>query len=294
MSSPTLLDFFEHTYLPRRLLGRSLGTVDQYRLTIARFGGHRPVSSLSEDALMTFAAERLRSGVSFATVNKDLRQLKALWRLAKRLKVCRNEPTVEFLPQPRKMPVAWSPADVARLLDACLKQKGWIGPLKARDFWHALVLVLYDTGVRKGAVLNLPLASLDLVNRWLIVPAELQKTHRDQILSFSQETAEALVKIAMPARQFLFPWPYDRFPGTKWVAFNRRLRKIVHQAGLDCDHGHCQRLRRTRASLGERESPGSATQDLGHSSRSVTVNHYLDPRIVGVSRVADLLPRPGR
>lgn len=292
----TVGKFFVSVYVPTRLLGRSPRTVQQYADAIRQFHqvcGSVDIASLQESILADFARHFLQKQCSPATANANLRPLKAIWRFAAARGFCAPPPVIPSLPELKRIPCAWTPDDIGRLLESSSKETGLIGSVAAAPFWRAFILTCYDTGLRRGVLLCLPMRCIDFANRWILAPAELQKTRGDQLVRVSAETAAALAAIRDPAeRSFAFPWPYDRYDRTTWTAFSRRMRKIVRRAGLDLAHKHCQRIRRTRASLGEAVERGSAWIDMGHSSPAITRDHYLDPRLAWPSTVVDRLPRP--
>ena len=293
-----LLDFFSEYYEPLRLLGRSPETGKQYRLAIVNFCGYlgrSPVlSDLLDRELAKLAGWLLSRGRSAATVNKTLRHLRALWRFAHAERFVESLPRTSNVPEPKRVPVAWTVDEIGRLLRGCDGESGKIGPLPARRFWRALILFTYDTGVRKNATLHLTPVHVELTRRTALIPAELQKQRTDQIVRYSAECAKILSEIlsVAPDRRWLFPWPYDRFAGRTWCALDRRFKRICKRAGLDTMHGLFHRLRRSRATYGELVAPGSATRDLGHSARWLTERHYIDPRLLPPSDVVDRLPRP--
>ncbi|QDU62130.1 site-specific tyrosine recombinase XerD [Planctomycetes bacterium Pan216] len=290
--------FFTQHYQPLRLTGRSWRTVEQYEVAISNFSAFlgRPATldDLSDHAVARLAQWMLDRGRSTATANKTLRHLRALWRFARKRKLIASKPRFEPLAEYDRSPRAWTAEEVSRLLDACRQVEGDIGSVTARSFWPALVLFVFDTGIRKQATLNLSPVDVDLESRSVTIPAELQKNRREETHGFSSQTAEAIAAMGTDDREFLFPWPHDRYRRTTWTWLNRAFRDIVEAADLDASAGHFQRLRRTRATLGEMVAPGSATLDLGHSRRSITLKHYIDRRQLGRSPVVDRLPRPGQ
>lgn len=290
-----LSQFFEDHYRPARLLTSKPLSIGNYRQAIRCLekSAGRPleVAELSDSVVAKLAEDCAARGCSRETATQYLRHLIPIWRLAVSLGRCPTPPTIR-LPKPIvRCPRAWSPEEVGRILSEARREKGTVADLPACQFWPALLLTLYDSGARKNAVLNLGPADVSLEGRWLRLPADLQKGKREQICFLSTQTVEAVTAIWDPGRKYVFPWPYDRFPLATWRSFNRHFRQIVERAGVDASNGLCHRLRKTRATLGELVEPGSATADLGHRSRSLTVEHYIDPTFTR-SSIVDRLPRP--
>jgi integrase len=294
----TVKDFFRSEYVPLRLLGRSPDTVDQYVYAINRLNKHlrRPatLADLTDRTVGQLCQSMLERGRSPATVNSELRHLEAVWRFAHQrypLEVP-SLPNLSFAPTLKRKPRAWSPEEVGRILASCDLEKGYIGPVLARDFWRALTLLIYDIGCRIKVLMKLQPADVDLVRREVSLPAHWQKDREEMALDISAETAEAVERIYLPNGDRLLPWPFDRSARTRYETLRNRFKRILRRAGLDLNHKIFQRLRRTHATQVELIAPGHATARLGHSSRKVTVESYIDPRFLPQVRIAEKLPRP--
>lgn len=291
----TLDDFLSDVYRPLKLLG-SPKTLDQYRQAVRaleRSLGKRPtLRHLTDRNLSDLADGYIAAGRSPATANCHLRALRAMWNFAADRGKVKRRPEFRLLPEYQRVPRAWSVADLGRLLESCEQEIGDVGPVAAASFWRALVLTSYDTGARKTVLLNLTPADVDMDRRFIRLPAEEQKGRVEQVVWLSRQTVDAIGDIYHPRRDWLFPWPYDRYPKSTWTALGRHFRRIVRRAGLDNKHKLFHRLRKTRATYGERVRPGSAAKDLGHSDPKVTERHYIDPTLLEVSPVVDQLPRP--
>jgi integrase len=289
-----VLAFFESVYLPQRLVGRSPGTIKLYRLAIGQFAnflGRQPtLGDLNSPTVVGFLAWHSRqSRVSSAAATNSLRnRILPLWNFAARCGLVSTWPAVPKLPEPQRIPTAWTLDQLRSLLGAARGVPGEIAGIPAAAFWETLILLLYDTGLRSGAAFRLRWEWFDEQAASLYVPAEIQKDRQDLLLRVSLQTAAALAAIRQPSRELIFPWPRD--PSLRFLAF----RRILQAAGLP--HGRrdlYQRLRRTTATLG-RFYGGSQgfdpTAQLGHSSDMVTRRHYLAPTYQ--VQAADVLPRP--
>ena len=160
--------------------------------------------------------------------------------------------------------------------------------IQAADWWPALVLVLFDTGIRLRAVLSIERDHLDLETGWLIVPSESQKQKVEQRFLLSDQTLEAVRPSWLPPRRLLLPWPWTD------IKIWKHFGKILDAAGLpDGPKSKFQKMRRTCAShIAKAAGIDAACRQLGHSGESIT-KRYVDPRIArsaidGVSH----LPRP--
>jgi len=288
----TLVEFFDLHYLPLRLRSRSRSTVRLYRHTFRKFdeflARQARLSDLTDATVSRLLSWCREKDLSPRTANKLRDQLLAIWRFACRKGVLRMWPDVEPEPEPERVPQAWSQQQLSSLFTAIREAQGWIGKIRANLWWNALHLVLYDTGERIGAVMQLAWDNVDLDSGWVRFPAETRKGgRRDRAYRVAPETIEALRLILVPWRDDVFTWPYDS------VYIYARYKRLLRRAGLPNDRTSMfHRMRRTTASLFE-AAGGNATELLGHSSRAVT-KKYLDPRLLNAPQAIDKLPRPGQ
>ena len=195
-------------------------------------------------------------------------------------------PTVTRIPEPVRIPVAWSREDLDRLFRAADTERLLISGVPSPSWWRTLHLVAWDTGERITALLGCCWSHLS--GEWLTIPAELRKGKRsDRAYRLAPQTLAALERIREPERPEIWPWPYHR--SYLWI----RYRIIRQRAGLPTDRRSAfHRIRRSVASHYE-AAGGNATELLGHESRATT-RAYLDPRIVETPQAVDLLFRPIR
>lgn len=264
------------------------GTVKQYELQIDHFGrflGHAPtLADLSDETLDAFLADRADK-VAAPTANKAYWCLVALWRHAHDLGLVAKRPTVQPLAEPEQIPFAWLKPEVEALLRACASVGGTIGEVPANLWWLGLHWVLWSSGERIGALLEIGPAAFDAERGELFVPAEARKGRRKpKFYPLLPQAVELLKQMQRYERERLFPFPFDH------TTLYYRYKRILKAAGLPTDR-KCKfhRMRRSFASYIE-AAGGNATVALGHSSRRVAERSYLDPRICGDQNVAKLLP----
>jgi integrase len=288
----TLRQFAVNFYIPLRLTGKTHNAIRLHECTLrnfAKFLNREPVfSDLTDDTILRFMAWLSSRGRAAITVNDNRNRLMALARLAAKKRFIEEEPTVMLLPEPTRIPKAWSTEDLATLWEACAVVPGTIAGIPAADWWMALHECCFWTAERIGAILQLRWTDVDLATGWLVVPAEARKGGlADKSCRLPESAVRALMKIGKPLRELIFPW--DRCENTLWNHYGR----ILKGAGLSHDRkSKFHRIRKTTASQFE-NAGGDATKLLGHSSRKVTLK-YLDPTIVQQSQPADLLSAPGR
>lgn len=172
-----------------------------------------------------------------------------------------------------------------QLLLTCRGWSGAVADIPARLYWETLFRLLFDSGMRIGAMHLVRRSDLDLERAAILVRPETQKQRAGQWIPFCPDGTLPLVRaIWLPDRTLLFPWPFHV------STFYNRLNRLLKAADLPTDRrSKCHRVRRTHASY-LTAAGGDAMESLGHSSPKVTQG-YLDPRITGTQRAVDFLPK---
>lgn len=284
-----LADFYENVYRPRKLRGGQASTLHTNRVTLRQFAewlGRTPtVGDLTEKHVAGFAWSRVDAGKSRYTACLQGRTLLAWWRFACRQGVLPVWPDVE-LPKPIvRVPVAWSREQLQTLHEAADREPGDFYGVPRRLWLHALHGVLWDTGERINAVINLAWDDVDLSIGWVTFRGEHRKFHKkDRANKLHADTVEKLRAILTPKRRLVFPvWSGNSL--WKWYG------SFLQRAGLPHDRNHKFHCwRRSVASYAEAAGL-NATELLDHSQRSVT-QAYLDPKITTQKHACDTLFRP--
>jgi integrase len=293
----SLVAYFETVYRPRRLGQASPSTIEHYRSNLralAAYLGRVPgVVDLREETLLPFLAH-WGSTRSPATVLSVRQKLLALWRYAAARLPGIPEPDLGPFRVPQTNPTAWTPGELGRLLMAARRfRPRTLGPrtyccVRPDLWWPALLLVLFDTGFRRMATLELRWSDVDLEAGWAIARAMYQKTDRDEVRTLAPDTTAALSAIRWPDREQVFPF------GGRFVTFYYHFALILRSAGLPATHrDKTQKIRRTHATwLAVEAGQAAAQESLGHSSLRLTQRSYLDQRFVRPVNAAARLPRP--
>jgi len=295
-SGTKLIHFFETTYRPQRLADATEQCAIQYRTTMERFSwylGHdATIHNLTDDTMEKFLAWLKAGGRANATCNGYRAHLLALWKQAWRKRLRDDLPRdVAKYKAAKRIPEAWSADEVARILNAAKEAPGSIGGIPACEWWPALLLTLYDTGLRIAALMKLKRSDLNS-DRWLSVPSEVQKQNADQVFRLHPETMDAIDATDRVHRTELFPWPFDGDGNFRILA--KHYRQILRRAGLpDGPRDLFHKLRRTSATaVCDAFDEQAAKKHLGHSSLTVT-RRYIDPRLVRSTHgAADAIQRP--
>lgn len=285
----TLEEFFRDYYAPLRLRGRSESTARLYANTLRQFGRWlgRPASldDLSDLSVSRYLIHRAGER-SPLTAEKERTQLLALARLACDRGLRTVRPCVPPQPVPRRVPRAWTLEQLRALVAATQTEPGTIGAVPARVWYTALVLTLWQSAERVGAVLAVP--ADDYCRPNLLIAAEHRKGRRsDKLHSLSTECCDLLDVLAKAnAGKRLFDWPLS------YVYLWARFSSIVERAGLPNDRRNKFHALRRAAATWFASRGGDATRLLDHSSPRVTVQYYLDPRMLDTGpRPCDVLPR---
>lgn len=286
--------FFSEVYEPLQLGGASPSTATQYRLSARRWsdycasaGASAAIGEATDAALAGFARWRLAKGAAAATVNKDLRCFRAMLRLAASRGVIAAAPPITMLRETIDEPTAFLLSEIQAILTAASRLDGLVDSVPASAWWTSLVLAVYDTGGRIGAVLATRPRDVSLTDATIYMRPEIQKQRRGQRLALHAQTVAVLRSAWSDERELVWPWPLGR--NSLYLHF----RRLVESAGVETWRGGgslWHRVRRSTASY-LAAAGGDPTFQLGHSAASVT-RRYLDPRICR-ARAAELIPRPG-
>jgi integrase len=276
----TLEKIFHDDYLPERTRIGSVQTIRQYGRCLRLFGEYleRPavLADLTDKVVGTFLRWLVdHQGVKVHTANGYVKQIKAIWNWAAKKRLVKLFPTIEKLPAPKSIPIAWTEAELRQLIDACRKMRGTIGDWRAADIWLAFHHLLWDSGERTGAMLAMRWEWLSWEDCFLLVPGEFRKgRQKPMVYHLKPQTIAALEKIREPQRDLMFGMI------SKNHQFYARYKQLVTDAGLQyVPHKTApQKMRRTYASFIEANG-GNATRALKHVDRRVTEESYLDPRI---------------
>lgn len=286
----TLLWFLRERYRPARLVARTDVWADQIKHAIRRLekqlGRRVLLADLTDDLLESHQGWMLDNGYSPSTVNSACGAILALWRFAWRKRLAAELPRVSPVPEYRRLPTAWTVEEFARLLDATDTLTGEVCGIPRSQWWRALLLVIFDTGIRRRAAFGIERTDVDLQSRWLRVPAELMKTKVEQRFRLSEQTVRALERIWSPPRKLLFPRT------GKCQAYGT-FATLLERAGLPNDRrSKFHKIRRTTATLVAKSvSIDAAVHMLGHTSETMT-RRYIDPCALAEHDVSQALPRP--
>jgi len=293
----TLATIFTTLYQRQQLRGRTANAVRLHLLSLrhfARYLGRFPLlDDLTDDTvagLMDWMVSVRKTSARSANRVRD--SILAQWRFYARKGLVPVWPDVAPLPEPERVPVAWTREELRRIFSEVRLLTGRVDSVPASLWWESLLVVLWDTGERIFAVSRLEWQWVDLASGWVTYRAEIRKGKTRDIKRRLHPLSIAILRamhFSQGSPRHGRIWGDQSFR-TGIVYF--RYKKILEAAKLPQDRQrmfHC--IRRSAASHLE-AAGGDATDFLDHSDRRTTRKSYLDPTIVGPRPAADLLFRP--
>ncbi|MBN2579139.1 MAG: site-specific integrase [Pirellulales bacterium] len=232
-----------------------------------------PLEMLSESLLGRWLRHYAETHTP-ASVNNRRRHLLTLWRYAaEELSIIAMPRKIPKIQEPKKIPECWTLEECERIFAAAKQQTGWIGGIPAGQWWLSLLLVVYWTGERIGAVRHVRPEDYDVQRMALRIRPENQKTRRERLFFLPPEIHQKIMVVYDTDREFL--WPFDYHPTKLWLIFRRLLKcaGIEHDTRKPMNLFH--RLRRTSGTLCEMNG-GDGARHLGHS-RAIFEKHYFSP-----------------
>lgn len=242
--------------------------------------GARLVEELTPVDVAAYVRLRLDAGISPGTINRELSVISAAinygrrrWGLA-----IENPVTGQRLRSSAPRLRYLSPDESARLIQAADRLR--------HDF-GAFVRLALHTGCRKGELLTLRWADVDMQRRYFVLRPENTKSGRRRAVPLN-DTALAALRSLEGGRE----WVFEHRTGRRIKTMNWLFRKAVVSAGIDDFRVHD--MRHTFASwlVSNGVELVKVRDLLGHSSISMTERYaHLQPnRLLGAVQVLDLLP----
>jgi integrase len=220
----TSWESFKQEYLDRGMPGAAPRTVESAESAIDHFEKLiKPVrvNAITSRTFAEYVALRTtppaveegkdpRPPISPATVNKELRHLRAIVRKAHKWGYLPKLPEIDFLKEHGKLPTYVSPEHFAKLYQHADAAR-WPadGHYDAADWWRALFVMAYLTGWRIGSLMALRWADVDLEGGFAVSRAADNKGKRDQRVPLHPVVAEHLKKLVCFSAT-VFAWDHNR------------------------------------------------------------------------------------
>ena len=266
------LDHFERIIKPVRVQQIKTQTIDEY---------------VSKRRLEK--GQKAESIVSPATVNKELRHLRAVLRVAHEWGYLPTIPKVRMVKEPEKLIRYVTPEHFAAMYAACdVAERPESDVYTPADWWRALLVFMYMTGWRISEPLALRWDDVSLDKGEAITWHEDNKGKRDERVPLHPIVVAHLRKL-VDLGSIVFPWPHHE--RTLWVEFARIQVAAKDEAGnriidLLCREKHehtdsCHLygfhdLRRAFASMNAPRLGGDALQSLMRHKSYLTTKKYIN------------------
>jgi integrase len=190
--------------------------------------------TITADTISAFREKRSKakgkkpgSTISRATVNSDLRAIKAALRAAAEWGYIEKAPKVKFLDEFHELPRYVTPEHFAAIFKACetatLPDEMHVA---AGEWWRALLMFAQMTGWRISEILALKWADVNLEAGTALTRASDNKGKRDAVVALHP----VLIDRIRPLKTFhpnVFPWEHDR------TCLMKHLHAIQAAASID-------------------------------------------------------------
>jgi integrase len=208
------LNHFDRLLKPGRMVGIGTQRIDEFVAARRKEPGRKPGSMLSP-----------------ASINKDLRHIKAALRVAQEWGYLHTVPKFRMEKEPKRLPSYVTGEHFAAIYQACGSAK-FPRDLSypAGDWWRGLIVMGYMTGWRISDMLGLRRDDLNLEAGTAVTRAEDNKGKRDELVKLHPVVTEHLKKLAS-FDPHVFPWDHDR------RTLHTEFARIQEQAGI---HLSCQ------------------------------------------------------
>lgn len=211
--------------------------------------------------------------ISPATVNKELRHLRAVLRKAFKWGFLAKPVDFDFLREPKRLPCFVPPEEFVRLYHACRHASLPENlPFAATEWWRGLLVTAYMTGWRIGALLALRREDVDLESGSALTRAEDNKGRRDQRILLHGLVLEHLRGLPGFTPEF-FPWSHPRRKIWEELARIQALDKIKPTGKA---HYTFHDLRRGFATMNAERMTADALQALMQHQDYKTTQRYIN------------------
>ncbi len=275
------LGHFQELIHPGRVDAIKTATIDEYIAKRRTARGRKPGTKISP-----------------ASINKELRHLKAVLRIAHDWGHLPQVPKVRMVKEPKKLPRYVTPEHFAAIYKACdVATRPASDSYTPADWWRALLVFLYMTGWRIKEPLALPWDDVSLDQGYAITRAKDNKGRRDDQVPLHPVAVEHLRRI-IDYGPMVFSWPRDK--RSLYADFARIQAAAGIQFPCSANHEHrqpcppdCQKkhkhaqgcpperygfhdLRRAFATMNADRLTGDALQALMRHKSYQTTQRYIN------------------
>ena len=259
------LDNFERLAKPGKLLAIKTQTIDNYIMKRSAEGGKKPDSRISP-----------------ATVNRELRHVKAFLRVVHDWGYLPAVPKIRMVREQEKIGSVMTPEHfqaIYAVCDVAVRPEGLARP--ACEWWCALLTFLLTTGWRIEEALAFRREDLDLETGRIITRAANNKGRRDDA-DYLPGVVLGLVRAVVGFSPLVFPWPHHA--RALWEEF-QQIQKAAgvnlpcpqaseHTCTDACHYYGFHSIRRGYATLNADSLPAPVLQrKMRHKSFTTTLRY---------------------
>lgn len=261
------LAHFERLIKPAKMQSITSGTIAEFVAKRRQEFGNR------REVLPDGSIKRLP--VSRATINKDLRHIRAAIRKAAKWDYVAKIPEFDFEKVTTKLPVYMTPDDFQKLYAVCggAQFPAGLPNIVAADWWRGLLFMAYTTGWRISELLALKWSEVDLDAAQAVTKGETNKGRRDELVPLTPQLVDHLRTIKSFAAN-VFPWTYHR--RTLYVQF-QRLQQLARIKPNHADRAYgFHDLRRGFATMNAASMTANELQSLMRHKSPTTTRGYIN------------------
>lgn len=253
----------------------------------------RCVSDVDEPMLDKYKAARAAedgfydgSKVAPATINKELRSIKAVLGKAKRWKCIKQVPDFEFVREPEKLPRFMTEQHFEQIYQACnAAKKPHQLPYDAPDWWRGLLVFIYFTGWRISEPTALLRRDVDLDNALAITRHTDNKGKRDEAVRLHPVVVDHL-ELLKSFHVEMFPWPHgERELYREWHRIQDEARIVLecpdagfHECNRKCRYYGFHDIRRAFATVTGAQLTADDLQRTMRHKAYATTQRYINDR----------------
>ena len=171
------------------------------------FTGIIRMADISDEFIDRYVKKLAQAKYSPATINKNLRYLKAALRKAERWDYIRRVPEMKMLRLPEKEKTFVNDEQFRDMYKACdsvhLPDLPNVSPAQ---YWRALLTFAYPTGWRISQIQSPVWSHIDLVDGSAFAPADTTKGNRDERVPLHGAVIEHLKPLQASETHEVFPW----------------------------------------------------------------------------------------
>lgn len=284
MTFAAFVDQYDRRILASKSVSHQL-SAHRALIRFARITGVKRLKDVATRHIDQFvAARRVQRGKrpgdepSPCTINLELRNLKAAFRVAVEWGLLADAPKIRMLRAPKKLPVYVTPEHFSSIYQAC--GAAHLPCPRPGDWWRAFLGFAYLTGWRLGEILSLRRDDVDFDSGHAITRAESNKARTDAVVALHPAILAHLRGLDMTG-EHVFYWPhhrrtiYDVFATIQQAAGINLPCRARHSHTPTCHLYSFHDLRRAFATLNATRLSADALQQLMRHQSYQTTKVYI-------------------